>query len=133
MHFRFIAVFVLLLLLLFISAPIQSGEKEYPGEDDFIIIDTPAQMIQETTPVYPDSAIAKKIEGTVWIRALVDKTGKVVEAKVIRCTTKNCGFELAALEAAKKCVYTPAMQNGKPVAVWVAYKVQFALAEGKEK
>jgi len=39
----------------------------------------------------------------------------------------NAGFEEAALKAARKRKYRPALQNGQPVAVWVTYKKIFKL------
>ena len=38
-------------------------------------------------------------------------------------------FDDAAIEAAYKCKYKPAIQNGRPVAVWVSYQVEFVLEE----
>ena len=37
------------------------------------------------------------------------------------------GLDEAALEAVKKCMYTPAIQNNMPVAVWVAQPINFRL------
>jgi len=126
------AVFALLILFLGLALPV-SGDKKYPGEDEFVVVDKPAQMKMEVPPVYPDSARINNIQGIVWIKALIDENGTVVEAKVLKCSQKNCGFEQAALDAAKKCEYLPATQKEKPVAVWVTYKVEFALAEGTGK
>ncbi|MCX6826714.1 MAG: energy transducer TonB [candidate division Zixibacteria bacterium] len=120
---------LLLLFLLFLTSAAESKDKKLPSEDDFVICESPAKMKTEATPVYPDSAKANKIEGAVWIKALVDENGKVIEAKVIKCSRKNCGFERAALEAAKKCEYVPASQGGKPVPIWITYQIEFAQAE----
>jgi TonB family protein len=120
----------LLLFFCLLIVSINAKDKKSPGEDDFIAVDTPPVMVFEATPVYPDSAKAKNIEGIVWIKALVDENGKVIEARAVKCNTIGYGFEEAALEAAKKCEYTPATQKEKPVSVWVTYKVEFALAEG---
>ena len=132
MRIKYFAVFALLVLFFGIALPV-SGDKKYPGEDDFVIVDKQAQMKMEVPPVYPDSARANNIEGVVWIKALVNENGMVVNVRVVKCTKKNCGFEQAALDAAKKCEYLPATQNNKPVAIWVTYKVEFVLAEGTEK
>jgi outer membrane biosynthesis protein TonB len=54
----------------------------------------------------------------------VDKTGAVRDVRVLK------GPEIlreAALKAAWKSVWRPAIQNKKPVAVWVAYPVKFKL------
>jgi protein TonB len=121
--------FLLLFFCLFINST-DARDKKYRGENDFVAVDSPPVMVFEATPAYPDSANANKIEGIVWIKALVDENGKVIEAKALKCSAMGYGFEEAALEAARKCEYTPAKQKEKPVSVWVTYKVEFALAEG---
>jgi protein TonB len=131
MRFKYLAAFALLILLSSVSLP-ALGDKKYPGEDDFVMVDKPAQIKTQIDPVYPDSARINGIEGVVWVKALIDENGKVIDAKVIKCSRQNCGFEQAALEAAKKCEYLPATQNEKPVSVWIAYKVEFALVEKPE-
>jgi len=37
------------------------------------------------------------------------------------------GFEEAAVKAAYKCRYRPAIQNGNPIGVWISYTVEFVL------
>lgn len=110
----------------------QDANKDLPGEKEFIAVEILPEMIYEETPLYPEEAKEKKLEGIVYIKALIDKSGTVVDAKV----SKTCGTELldkAALAAAYKCKYKPAVQKGKPVAVWVTYKVEFKLDKDQEK
>ena len=121
--------FLLLFFCLFVTSAV-AKDKKYPGENDFIAVDSAPVMVSVANPVYPDSAKANKVEGTVWIKALIDENGKVIEARIQKCSPKGYGFEEAALEAAKKCEYTPAVQKGKPVSVWVTYEVKFTLASG---
>jgi protein TonB len=129
-----IAVYAFLIFsILLILAQIAAGDKKYPGEDEFVITDTPALMKSEITPIYPADAMNNKTEACVWVKSLVDDNGQVIECKIMKCSAKNCGFEDAALEAAKKCIFTPAMKDGKPVSVWVAYKVEFKLDGEKGK
>ncbi len=133
MRFFCLAIFAFLFLMLFCFASVTAGESKLPGEDDFILVDTPAQMTVQATPIYPDSAKNLKIEGTVWVKALVDENGKVLKAKIAKCLTKDLGFEKAALDAAYKCEFTPAKKGDKAVPVWVTYSVKFELAETSEK
>jgi TonB family protein len=128
------AVYVFLIsCLLFIQLPLMAGDKKYPGENDFVITDTPAMMKSQIVPIYPADARDKNMEAVVWVKALVDDLGLVVEAKIMKCSAKDLGFEEAALEAAKKSEFSPAMKDGKPVSVWVAYKVEFKLDGEKGK
>jgi len=131
---RGMAVATLLILFLFLSSSaLYAKDNKYPGEDEFVAVDQPAMMTVTSTPIYPDAAKNNKVEGVVWVKALVDETGAVVEAKVAKSSVKDQGFEEAALVAAKQCKYSPAVKNGKPVAIWVTYKVDFTLADGPKK
>jgi len=102
-----------------------SGEN-LPSPDEFIPVTTMPEMIVTETPVYPPEAKKEGREGKVYVKALVDKTGRVRKA----FTDKSSGydyFDKAAVEAAYACRYKPAEQDGKKVAVWIAYSVTFAL------
>jgi protein TonB len=84
-------------------------------------------IVKEEKPVYPEVALLTNREATVWVKALVDKEGKVREARIAKSSGMNVGFDEAALEAAYKNIYKPAIQNGRPVAIWVTYPVEFKL------
>ena len=77
-------------------------------------------------------ALKAQIEGTVWVKVLVDKTGNVRDAVVVKPSGANAGFEEAALEAAKKGKWKPAIQNKQPVAVWVSYEIKFQLRGARQ-
>ncbi|MDD3730876.1 MAG: energy transducer TonB [candidate division Zixibacteria bacterium] len=123
---------VITIILLSERGVAQDANKDLPDEKEFIAVEILPEMIYEETPLYPEIAKEKKLEGTVYIKALIDKSGTVIDAKVL----KTCGTELldkAALAAAHKCKYKPAVQKGKPVATWVTYKVEFKLDKDQEK
>lgn len=123
-----------------LSAPVGSGvaggqgdsviidiplEDYFPAHDAFVAVEEmPVEIVREK-PVYPEMAVLTERNGVVWVQALVDKEGRVRDARILRPSGSNVGFEEAALEAAYKNVYKPAIQNGRPVAVWVSYKVDF--------
>jgi len=117
------------------TAAATSAEDAKPGADEFIAVEQMPEQIYMAQPVYP--AVAKKsgAEGDVWIKALIDKHGKVIEAMISKETKPGVGFGEAALAAATQCTYKPAVgEDGNPVMVWAAYKVAFRLAEkGAEK
>lgn len=107
-----------------------SNPDKLPGIDEFVVIkEMPRQSLVEK-PVYPEKAKKLGVEGDVWIKALIDKHGNVVEAVIQQETKNDVGFGNAALDAAHECKYEPAIgEDGKPVAVWVTYKVSFRLDE----
>jgi TonB family protein len=124
-----------ILLVLAISIPGAYGlsssqadidKEKYPGIDEFVPIDVMPEMIQKEIPLYPARAEKEKIEGAVWLKALIDKAGKVVDVRIHKSSGRNVGFEEAAVAAAYKCKFKAALQSGKPVAVWVVYKVDFS-------
>jgi protein TonB len=76
-------------------------------------------------PAYPELARLSQLEGTVIVRALVGKDGKVRETILFKKV--NDILDQAAVQATMGYVFVPAMQNGRPVAVWVTIPFRFAL------
>ena len=100
-------------------------DEYFPDAGEFVAVEEMPAQIREETPIYPDMASLTEKSGIVWVQALVDKEGKVRDARVLKPSGSNVGFEEAAVEAAYGNLYKPAIQNGRPVAVWVSYKVEF--------
>jgi len=98
-----------------------------PSPDAFIPVEDQPSKIRDVKPTYPDLAQRAGIEGSVWIKALVDKEGKVRDVIIAKDSGANAGFEEAAKKAAYETVWKPAIANGQPVAIWVTYKVVFTL------
>jgi TonB family protein len=100
-------------------------DKSLPSPDEFIAIDVNPVLEKQPQAVYPDSAKKAGIEGSVWVKVLIDKQGSVKAALIAKGSGKMVGFEEAALTAAKQATWKPAMLNNKPVAVWVSYEIKF--------
>jgi len=98
-----------------------------PAPDEFIPFEEAPVQVNQVQPLYPPLAQRAGIEGAVWINVLVDKEGKVRDVIVVRDSGANAGFEEAAVDAAYKTVWKPAIANGQPIAVWATYKVEFKL------
>ncbi len=99
-----------------------------PGMNDFIPVEKTPQIVHAEKPQYPDLARRAGMEGYVWVKILVDKAGKPKKAVVI----KESGGELfndAAVNAAMKYQFTPAVMNSGPIQVWVAIKFNFQLVD----
>ena len=122
-----VLLFIFLLPLTGHNSIVADQDIYLPEPDEFVPLEVMPEMIEQEAPEYPDSARANGIEGVVMVRALVDKHGKVVKAEIAEESGKYCGFEKAAIEAALKCRYKPGIQNKKPVATWITYKVNFVL------
>jgi len=109
-----------------IAQDVMVGDAE-PGMDEFVPVEKPPQVVKKITPKYPDMASRAGLEGTVWVKILVDKDGKPKKAVVVKSTTEI--FNDAAVEAAMQFVFTPAYMNNGPVKVWVAIPFKFRLKE----
>jgi periplasmic protein TonB len=107
-------------------------EEYLPQADEFVAVEEWPVAIQLPQPKYPEMARKAQIEGTVWVKVLVDKNGNVRDAMVAKESGANAGFEEAALDAAKQGKWKPAMQNKQPVAVWVSYEVKFSLRGARQ-
>jgi protein TonB len=74
------------------------------------------------SPVYPPEAKAAGIEGVVIAEIVVNGTGQVSEAKIIRSIPL---LDDAALAAVRTWQYEPTMLNGSPVPVRMTVTVNF--------
>jgi TonB family protein len=86
-------------------------------------IKTPTK-IKDVRPVYPPEAMAAKVTGVVIVEAVIDTTGKVREARVLRSIAL---LDEAATDAVKQWEFTPTLLNGAPVPVIMTVTVNFTL------
>lgn len=100
-------------------------EEFLPGAADFVAVEQEPVIIKRVEPKYPEMARTTGLTGTVVLRILVYKDGSVKDVIVVRPSGTNVGFEESALEAVKQWVFKPAIQNQKPVSVWVNYPIKF--------
>jgi protein TonB len=98
------------------------------GEPDinaFIPVEKEPQPVKRVVPPYPEIAKRAGVEGKVFVKALVDKEGKVKKAVVIKSDAEI--FNQVALDAVYQWVFTPAIMNNGPVTVWVVVPLNFQL------
>jgi protein TonB len=77
-------------------------------------------------PVYPELALAARLQGNVIVEATIDERGRVVSTNLLS------GAPLlsdAAIQAVKKWVYTPTLLNGVPTPVIMVVTVRFKLGK----
>jgi TonB family protein len=66
---------------------------------------------------FPDGLAAQRLGGSVLLRLYVDSTGRVVpESTAIQESSGYPAFDSAAVEAAPRVRYAPALRDGVPVA-----------------
>jgi len=113
-----------------VTQDIDVREDAEPGMDEFIPVEKPPQIVTRVMPAYPEMAIRAGLEGTVWVKILVDRDGKPKKAVVVKSTSEI--FDQAALDAAMKFVFTPAYMNQGPVKVWVSFPFRFKLKDATQ-
>jgi protein TonB len=98
-------------------------EDEPPPE--FVPFEKEPIPIKVVQPEFPKIAQIAGQEGKVIAHLWVDKQGKVRDVKIIK--SDNEIFNQAVIDAAKQYLFTPAMMNNGPVAVWIAVPFSFEL------
>jgi TonB family protein len=99
-------------------------EAPLPTSDQIVIVEVYSQLLRMEAPLYPPLAREAGVEGTVLLRVLVSKEGKVLNVIVL---SGNPMLADAARTAAFTARFTPAQQQHKPVPVWVQLPVVFSL------
>jgi protein TonB len=94
------------------------------GDIPIMDYDTPPRLIKQTRPIYPQDAFIKKIEGVVEVEILIDATGRVSRARVMRSVPL---LDQAAIETVKQWVFAPAVKGGRPVATTAIAPVTFRI------
>jgi TonB family protein len=93
---------------------------EFPGGMEALI-----SFLQENVK-YPENAVKNDVEGRVLVQFIVDKTGQVCDAEVVRSVSEELDAE--ALRVVKSMPnFIPGRQDGKPVAVWFTLPITFKL------
>jgi TonB family protein len=83
-----------------------------------------AVPISSPAPEYPAHARNARIEGTVMLRAIVAKDGKVKDVEVI---SGDPELRAAAIEAVRKWTFNPSRANGVPIEAEAVVSVNFKL------
>jgi len=75
---------------------------------------------------YPEIAVNNEVEGTVYLRFVVTKTGKVGEIQILKSADPILDQE--AIRVVKKLPdFKPAYHNGRPVNCWFSLPIVFEL------
>jgi periplasmic protein TonB len=83
-------------------------------------------VISRTQPVYPPMAIQTRTEGTVLLRAVIDRTGRISHVQVL---SGPALLQHAARNAVEQWRYRPYVLNGQTVEVETHITVNFRLGQ----
>jgi protein TonB len=104
------------------DAPIQTDGTSIPLSRHMV------PLVRATAP-YPTRALQRGVQGFVELSFTVNAQGRVVDPVVLYAEPEGY-FERAALNSIRKWQYSPAMDNGEPVAVHdIRQRIVFEIAE----
>jgi TonB family protein len=116
---------VFILALVSLSRLAAKDEKPAPAS---LVADGPAMVRTWGPPVYPADALKEKVSGRVTTRIIVDETGAIAAARVLKATDPRLGE--AAVTAVKTWTFAPAIENEKPVAQCLDVPFNFDAQKG---
>ena len=82
-------------------------------------------LIHRVEPIFPQSYLAMRKEGTVVLSALIGKDGSVKDAKIV--SSPDAALSAAALDAVRQWRYEPATMNGQPADLNTTITLNFAV------
>jgi periplasmic protein TonB len=98
-----------------------------PDIDAFVPHEVEPKPLSPLKIKFPEAARNIGIEGTTFVKALIDLDGTVMNVVVLRGLHPI--IDSAAVQGLYNAKYSPALQNGKPVRVWIMYPIRFNLSE----
>ena len=84
-------------------------------------------VLEEYKPGYTAAAMQQKIEGSVFMAAVVGETGDVVDVTVTKSLDADYGLDDEAVKALRLWKFKPGMLDGEPVAVQIQIEMTFRL------
>jgi protein TonB len=105
------------------------GDQPFPApnapQED---VDQPPVILHQTKPRYPPAAFRNGIGGTVELKILIDKTGRVTNTRVIKSIPE---LDAAAIQCVMEWKFRPAKKAGQPVATVASAPVTFRIIKKK--
>ena len=109
------------------SGPVSEQEKMDPPTPQVGGSVTPPVAIHMANPKYTAQARKAKFSGQVVVSMIVGTDGEPRDVHILRGV--GMGLDEEAMKAVKQYKFKPAMQNGKPVAVYVNVQVNFQIRD----
>jgi protein TonB len=84
-------------------------------------------LLREVKPNYTADAMRAKIQGVVWLEAVVMENGSVGQVRVTRSLDPTFGLDIEAEKTVKKWLFAPGRRFGQPVATLIEIEMSFTL------
>jgi protein TonB len=105
-----------------IPPPPPKPERPVPAGE---LVQMPRRLV-DVRPVYPDLARRARVEGTVVLEAVLDRSGRVSRVQVVKSMPL---LDQAAIDAVRQWRYTPSTLHGIPIEVLMTVTVTFRLQD----
>ena len=106
------------------TLPPQPAKIYKPGQDTGVTL---PRVVREVKPEYTPAAMQAKIQGTVWLTAVVLASGDVGDVAVVKSLDTEHGLDQQAVDATRQWKFEPGTKEGKPVSVEVTIEMTFTL------
>jgi TonB family protein len=100
-----------------------------PGLNQYVYVEQMPAPVRSVSPEYPAIAKEAGVSGLVVAHLLVGRDGHVLDVRIDEQHSILMLNE-EVVRAARQWVFTPALANNRPVAVWVAVPFNFRLQYG---
>lgn len=100
--------------------------EDIPDINAFVPYEVEPKIVSQPPLIYPEFARVAEQEGTAYVKALVDLNGSIMRVVIIR-SSGSAVLDSAAARWVYEWRLSPALQNNKPVRVWVAKPITFKL------
>jgi bla regulator protein BlaR1 len=120
-------------VLITTGAPLAAGIATAHREQEQQTVYRPGEgvvlpkLTYEKKPQYTKEAMDARIEGMIYLEAVVLDTGAVGEVTVVKSLDSVYGLDDAAVAAMKQWRFDPGTKDGKPVAVRIDVEMSFKL------
>jgi protein TonB len=112
----------------FLWSPERSPDQHTDTDAPTMDTDQPPVILLVTQPRYPPAAFNKGIRGTVEVEILIDKTGHVAKARVVKSIPE---LDAAALQCVMEWEFRPAQKAGQAVATIASAPITFRITKKK--
>jgi TonB family protein len=85
------------------------------------------RLLTEVKPRYTAEAMARRIQGTVWLNVIIEPDGSVGPVRVVLGLDPTYGLDREAIAAAQAWKFTPPTRDGAPVRMLITIELAFTL------
>ncbi|TMQ49047.1 MAG: energy transducer TonB [Candidatus Eisenbacteria bacterium] len=101
-----------------------TSQARLPELGEAVTVDSLPRPLVRVSPIYPDTARSRGVQGTVRLAGLLCRTGRIADTWVFESVPL---LDRAAENAARQWVFAPARARGDSIAVWVFFSFRFSL------